>query len=46
MKLRDLLGVLQHHLGHESTGLEVAPALQLEEVALGTDHGSLSKPFE
>ena len=38
VQLRDELGMIEHDLGDERAGLEVAPPLELEEVALGADH--------
>ena len=46
MKLRDELGVLEDDLGDERPGLQVAPPLELEEVALGTDDGALVEPLQ
>src|SRR3712207_9351216 len=40
VELRNLLGMLENYLRHEGSGLEVAPALQLEQVALGADNGA------
>ena len=34
----DDVGVLEHDLGDERAGLQEAPALELEQVALGADH--------
>jgi hypothetical protein len=31
--------MVEHDLGHERAGLEVAPALDLEQVALGAQDG-------
>ena len=45
MKLRDELGVLEDDLGDECAGLQVAPPLELEEVALGTDDRTLVEPL-
>jgi hypothetical protein len=33
VKLRHLLGMVEHHLRHEAAGLQVAAPLQLEQVA-------------
>ena len=44
VQLRDELGMLEHHLGDERARLQVTAALQLEEVALGADHGALLEP--
>ena len=41
----DLVGVIEHGLGNERPGLEVAATLQLEEVALGADHRSGGEPL-
>ena len=38
--------VLEHDHGDEGAGLEVAAALELEQVALGADHGPLGEPRE
>ena len=46
VELRHELRVIQHDLGHVGAGLEVAAPLQLEEVALGADHGAVRKPLE
>jgi hypothetical protein len=40
MELRDDLRMLEHDLGHESARLQIAPPLELEDVALGADHGA------
>ena len=40
----DDLGVLEHDLGHERTGLQVAAALELEQVTLGADDGAGREP--
>jgi len=37
----DRLGRLEHDLGHEGTGLQIAPPLALEQVALGADDRAL-----
>ena len=42
----DLLGVVEHDLGHEGAGLQVAAALELEQVALGADHRALVEPLQ
>jgi glyoxalase family protein len=41
VQARDHLGVVEHHLRHERPRLQEAPALELEEVALRAQHGSL-----
>src|SRR3712207_116631 len=46
VELRDLLGMLETGLRHDGSGLEVAPALQLEQVALGANDGAFVKVFE
>ena len=46
MELRHDLGMLEHDLGHESAGLQVAAALELEHVAFGADHGPVVEAFE
>jgi hypothetical protein len=46
VELRDLLGVVEHDLRHKRPGLEVAPALQFEQVTLGADDGAFGQPFE
>jgi hypothetical protein len=35
--------MLEHDLGHERAGLQVAAALELEHVAFGADHGPWSR---
>ena len=40
------LGLLEHYLGDERPGLQVAAALELEQISLGTDHRSGGKPIE
>src|SRR3546814_2401415 len=40
------LRMLEHDLRHEGAGLQVAAALQLEEIALGADHRALRQAFE
>ena len=40
------LGVLEHDLGNERTGLEVASALALEQVTLGADDRALLEPLQ
>ena len=46
MELGDRLGVLEHDLGDEGAGLEIAAPLELEQVALGADHRAGGKPLE
>ena len=46
VELRHELGVLEHDLRHERPCLEIPPALELEEIALRTDDGSLRESFE
>jgi hypothetical protein len=41
----DLGGMIEHGLGNERPGLEVAATLQLEEIALSTDHRSGGEPL-
>ena len=38
MELRHRLGMLEHDFGHECAGLQVTPALELEDIALGANH--------
>ena len=38
--------MLEHDLGHVGSRLEVAAALELEQVTLGADDGALVEPFE
>ena len=38
--------MLEHDLGDERAGLQVAAALELEDVALGADDGALREPRE
>ena len=42
----DRLGMVEHDLGHEGAGLEIAAPLQLEQVAFGADHRSGREPRE
>ncbi len=42
-QLLDQRGVLQHGFGGEGAGPQVAAALQLEQIPLGTDHRSLGQ---
>ena len=46
MELLDDLGMVEHGFGHEGAGLQVAAPLELEYVALGTDHRSRGEAFE
>src|SRR6185437_15869941 len=46
VELLDELRVLQYHLRHEGTGLEIAAPLELEEIALGADHRTGGKPLQ
>ena len=39
----DELGMLEHDLGDECARLQIAAALELEQVALGADDGSGSE---
>ena len=39
MQLGHDFGMLEHDLGHEGAGLQIAAALELEHVALGADDG-------
>ena len=41
MELRHDLRMLEHDLGHERAGLQVAAPLELEDVAFGADDGAL-----
>ena len=41
----DLLGVIEHDLGHERPGLQVAATFELEQVALGADHRTGGEPL-
>ena len=45
VRLGNDLRMLEHDLGHEGPGLQVAPALELEEVALGADHRAGFEPL-
>ena len=45
MQLAHDLGMLEHDLGHEGAGLQIAATLELEHVALGADHRPLVEPF-
>ena len=46
VELRHDLRVLEHDLGHEGAGLQVPAPLELEDVALGADHGALVEPLQ
>ncbi len=46
MQLRDHLRMFEHDLGHERAGLQVAAALELEDVALGADHWPLVEALQ
>ena len=46
MQLRDDLGMFEHDFRHEGAGLQVAAPLELEQVALGADHGALVEALE
>ncbi len=46
VQLRDDLGMLEHDLGDEGAGLQIAAPLELEEIALGADHRALVEPLE
>src|ERR1700688_2686277 len=46
VELLDELGMLEHHLRHVSAGLEIAAALELEEIALGADHRALGQALK
>ncbi len=40
MELRDRLRMLEHDLRHERARLQIAPPLELEDIAFGADHGT------
>src|SRR5271169_6949275 len=40
------IGLLEDHLGYERPGLQVAAALELEQISLGADHRSGGQPIE
>jgi hypothetical protein len=42
----DHLRLIEHHLWHERPGLQVAAALELEQIPLGADHRSGREPIE
>jgi hypothetical protein len=46
VELGDLLGVLEHDLGHERPGLEIPSTLQLEQVSFGADDRALGESLE
>ncbi len=46
MQVLDLLGEIENHLRHIGARLQIAAALQLEEVALSANHRSRVKPLE
>ena len=46
VELGDELGVLEDDLGNEGASLQVAPPLELEQIALGADDGTLLEPLE
>ncbi len=46
VELRDELGLFEHDLRDERAGLQIPPALELEEVPLGADDGPLLQPLE
>ena len=46
MELSHQLGMLQDHDRNVGAGLQVAPALELEQVPLGADHRPLREPLE
>ena len=46
MELSHDLGMLEHDLRHESPGLEIASPLELEDVALGADHGTVLEALQ
>ena len=41
VELAHQVGMFEHDLGHVGPGLQVAPALKLEQVALRADHGAV-----
>ena len=43
MQLPQRVGRVEDHLGHVGTGLDVAAALELEDVALGADDDALGE---
>jgi hypothetical protein len=46
MDLRDDLRMVEHGFRHERAGLHVTAPLELEQVALGADHGPLGQTLE
>jgi hypothetical protein len=46
MELADRIGMLEHNFRYEGTALQVSPALELEEVALGTQDDVLVETLE
>ena len=46
VQLRDDLGVLEDDLGHERARLQVATALELEQVALGAQDRALRQALQ
>ncbi len=46
VQLRDDLGMVEHDLGDERAGLQIAAPLELEKIALGTDHRALVEPLQ
>jgi hypothetical protein len=46
VQLGDELPMLEHYLGDERAGLQVAAPLELEQVALGADHAPVCEPRE
>ncbi len=46
MQRAHLVRMVEHDLGHEGSGLQVAAPLELEQVPLRADHGALLKPLE
>ena len=45
MQLPQRVGLVEDHLGHERPRLDVAAALELEDVALGADDDAVSEAF-
>jgi hypothetical protein len=46
VELRERLGMLDHDLGRERAGLDVAPLLELEQVAAVAEDAPLREPLE
>jgi hypothetical protein len=46
MELDERLGMLDHDLGHEGAGLQIAAALELEDIAFRADDGAVGEAFE